>query len=279
MQEITLPAGTIQYEDTGGSGPVLVFLHGLLMDHTLWRNVLPGLEHDYRCVVPVLPFGGHLQPMNPDADLSLMGQVRLVADFLDALDLVDVTLVGNDWGGAQLLISDGRDKRVSRLVLASCEAFDNYPPGIPGRLLCLLARIPGGLAITAQTMRLGPMRRLPITFGHMSRRPVPADVIKAWLKPLRRREIRRDLKKYLTEVPAKAQLLDWAERQRAFTGPVLIVWAKDDKMMPVEHARRLAELFTDAELIEIDDSYTLIPEDQPDVLVEHIRPFLARTDS
>src|SRR3712207_1371899 len=103
MQEVGLSAGTIEYEDTGGSGPVIVFLHGLIMDSTLWRHVVAGLRPDYRCVLPTLPLGGHRRPMRPDADLSLRAMAGLVAEFLERLDLCDVTLVGNDWGGAQLL--------------------------------------------------------------------------------------------------------------------------------------------------------------------------------
>jgi pimeloyl-ACP methyl ester carboxylesterase len=275
MPEASLAAGTLEYEDTGGSAPILVFLHGVLMNGSVWRQVVADLKSDYRCIIPVLPLGGHRRPMLPDADLSILGQVRLVAEFLDELQLDRVTVIGNDWGGAQLLVSVGLDQRVARLVLTSCEAFDNYPPGIPGRLLCLLARVPGGLAITAQMLRVGPMRRLPITFGAMSKRPVPAEVIKDWLQPLRQHEIRRDLRKYLTQVPSKTQLLEWAERQRAFTRPVLIAWASEDRLMPLEHGRKLAELFPNAQLVEIADSYTLIPEDQPAVLSEHIRQFLA----
>jgi pimeloyl-ACP methyl ester carboxylesterase len=83
--------------------------------------------------------------MKPDADLSIRGMVRLVAEFLQKLNLNGVTLVGNDGGGAQLLVSEGLDGRLGSLVLASCEAFDNYPPGVPGRALARAAQVPGGL--------------------------------------------------------------------------------------------------------------------------------------
>ena len=97
----------------------------------------------------------------------------------------------------------------------------------------------------------------------------------AWFRPVQtRREIRRDLRKYAGSVPPKDVLLEWAERQRAFEGPVLVVWASEDRVMPREHGRRLAELFPDARLVEIQDSYTLIPEDQPAKLAAHIREFV-----
>jgi pimeloyl-ACP methyl ester carboxylesterase len=107
VHEIELSAGTIEYADTGGDGPVTVMLHGLLMDATLWDQVIPGLPAGHRYLAPTLPLGAHRRAMNPDADLSLPGIARLVTEFLDRLGLQDVTLVGNDTGGAlaQLLIA------------------------------------------------------------------------------------------------------------------------------------------------------------------------------
>ena len=232
MPDVRLTAGTIEYEDTGGSDPVVVFLHGLTMNGSLWRHVVADLHQDYQCVVPTLPLGGHRRPMRPDADLSLCGQVRLVAEFLECLDLRDVTLVGNDWGGAQLLVSEGRAERVGRLVLVACEAFDNYPPGLPGRAAAFAAKVPGGINAAFQPLRIRPLRRLPLTWGWMSKQPVPDEVMDEWLQPvLTQREIRRDLRKYASFTPPKEVLLKWAERQRAFKGEVLVLWASEDRVM------------------------------------------------
>jgi pimeloyl-ACP methyl ester carboxylesterase len=246
------------------------------MDGSLWRHVVADLRSDYRCVVPTLPLGGHRRPMRPDADLSPRGIARLVAEFLERLDLRDVTLVGNDWGGAQLLISEGRAERVGRLVLASCEAFDNFPPGLPGRVVWLAAKLPGGLNALAQPLRLRPLRRLPIAFGWMSKRPVPHDVMDAWLRPmLTQREIRRDLVKYL-RAAQKGEMSAAAEGLRTFDRPALVVWAAEDRVMPPDHGRRLADLLPRGQLVEISDSYTLIPEDQPAELARVLREFLAK---
>jgi pimeloyl-ACP methyl ester carboxylesterase len=278
MQEIELSAGTIEYEDTGGDGPVLVLLHGVAMNGSLWRGVVAELRYDHRCVVPTLPLGGHRRPMRPDADLSILGIVRLVAEFLERLDLRGVSLVGNDWGGAQLLVSGGLDERVGRLVLASCEAFENYPPGIPGRALAQAASIPGGLYLAFQSLRLRPLRRLPTTWGWMSKRPVPDEVMDEWIRPLQtQREVRRDLRKYGRSIPPKNVLLEWSERLRSFDRPALVVWAAEDRVMPPEHGRRLAEMLPHGRLIEISDSYTLIPEDQPRELARAISRFVGET--
>ncbi|MGH3089505.1 MAG: alpha/beta fold hydrolase [Rubrobacteraceae bacterium] len=278
MREIELSAGTIEYEDTGGDGPVLVLLHGVAMDGSLWRGVVADLRPDHRCVVPTLPLGGHRRPMRPDADLTIQGMVRLVAEFLERLDLRDVTLVGNDWGGAQLVVSEGIDERVGRLVLTSCEAFENYPPGVPGRAVARAAAMPGGIYLAFQSLRLRPLRRLPMTWGWMSKRPVPDEVMDEWFRPLQTRgDIRRDLRKYATSIPPKKVLLRWTERLISFDRPALVAWAREDRVMPPEHGRRLAGMLPRGRLIEIPDSYALIPEDQPRELARAIRGFVRDT--
>lgn len=278
MTDVLLSAGVVEYEDTGGDGPVVVLLHGVAMNGSLWRHVVGELRDDFRCIVPTLPLGAHRRPMRPDADLTVPGVARLVAEFLDALDLTDVTLVMNDWGGAQALVADGRDHRIGKLVITSCEAFDNFPPGLPGRNLYAAAKMPGGIQLAFALLKLKPMRRLPMTWGWMSKRPVPNEVLDAWFRPLwTSTEIRRDLRAYVLGVPPKDELLRWAEGLRAFDRPALVVWATEDKVMPLDHGRRLAELLPQGELVEIADSYTLIPEDQPQQLSAAIRAFLLRT--
>src|SRR6266581_6490428 len=230
MSEIELSAGTIDYQDTGGDGPVLVLLHGI---------------------------------------------ARLTAEFLDRLDLHDVTLVGNDTGGAlvQLLMSDG-NARVDRAVLVSCDAFDNFPPGLTGKTLLLAGKLPPPLfGLFMQQMRLRAVRRLPIAFGWLTKRGDAA--VAGWIKPvLTRSEIRRDAVRMLRAAAADTRfLLAAAERLADFSRPALVVWASQDRVMPPEHGRRLAKLLPQGRLVEIDDSYTLIPLDQPVRLAQVIREF------
>ncbi len=281
MAEIELSAGTIEYEDTGGAGPAVVLLHGLVMNGSLWRHVVPALAADFRCIVPTLPLGGHRQPMRPDADLSIGGQAALVAELLERLDLRDATLVVSDWGGALLYASGEGNDRIGGLVLASCEAFDNIPPGLPGRVAWLAAKLPGGVNAALQPLRLRPLRRLPLVFGWMAKRPIPDRVTDDWLRPaLSSRAIRRDLAKYAGGAKtARPRLLAATERLRRFDRPALVVWASEDRVMPPEHGHRLAELLPAGDLVEVGDSYTLIPEDQPAVLAGHIRDFVVRQDA
>jgi pimeloyl-ACP methyl ester carboxylesterase len=183
MQEIELSAGMIEYEDTGGSGPVVVLLHGLAMDGSLWRKVVQELRIDHRCVVPTMPLGSHRRPMRADADLSPHGIAKLQAEFLEALNLREVTLVGNDSGIFQLT-AGWYPERIARLVLTPCEAFENFPPGLPGRTAEIGIKMPGGAFLMAQMLRVHALRRLPFTFGWMAKRSVPNEIVDAWLHPL-----------------------------------------------------------------------------------------------
>ena len=275
MPQIELSAGTIAYSDTGGGGPVIVLLHGLLMDATLWDEVTADLSPGHRCVAPTLPLGAHTRAIKPGADLSLPGIAKLVAEFLDRLGLDDVTLVGNDTGGAvvQLLAADGAP-RIGWVVLASCDAFGNFPPGLTGKTLALAGKLPPPLfSLAMQQMRLRPLRRLPVAFGWLTKRGDAATA--RWIRPvLTQPEIRRDTARMLRSVFAdKRLLLRTAEALPAFDRPALVVWAADDRVMPPEHGRRLATLFPNARLSEISDSYTLIPLDQPARLAEAIGEF------
>jgi pimeloyl-ACP methyl ester carboxylesterase len=275
MTVVSLAAGPIEYEDTGGSGPVAVLLHGLAMDGSVWREVVPTLTAaGIRVVLPTLPLGSHRQPMKPDADLSLSGMGRIIADLLAALDLADVTLVFNDWGGAQTMVADGLMERVGRLVLTPCEAFDNYPPGIPGKIAGLSAKLPGGLAIMRRTMQIKSLRRLPVTFGRMTKRGVPDELMDAWLEPLARREIRRDLAKYAGDTRrGKRAMLAATDSLQTFERPVLVAWTNGG-LMPHDHGRRLADLFPQSTYMEIPDSYVLVPIDQPAIIAAAIRDFI-----
>ena len=142
MATVDLPAGLVSYRETGpADGPVVVFVHGFLVDDTLWADVPERLaERGFHCLAPTWPLGAHRTAMRPRADLSPRGIARAVASFLEALDLRDVVLVGNDTGGAvcQLLL-DEDVSRVGRLVLTNCDAFDTFPP-FPFDVLFRLAR-------------------------------------------------------------------------------------------------------------------------------------------
>jgi pimeloyl-ACP methyl ester carboxylesterase len=250
-----------------------VLLGGLVMDGSVWDPMVDDLRADHRCVIPTLPLGAHRKAMNADADLTLAGFARMVAELLERLELDDVTLVQNDHAAALVLAAEN-PKRVSRLVISSCEAFDNYPPGLPGKNVRLTAFVPGGVYLMMQAMRVRALRRLPIAFGWMAKHPLPDELLDRWFEPLQRqRAVRRDFRKYVTS-GRRRQMLEVCERLRAFSRPTLVVWTPEDKVQRPEHGRRFTQLLPDARLVEIADSYTLIMRDQPQAFAHAIREFV-----
>lgn len=272
---IELSAGLIDYLDTDGDGPPLVLLHGVLMNNSVWRSVITELAPTFRCIAPTLPLGSHRQPMRPGADLSIDGIALLVAEFLERLDLQDVTLVMNDWGGPQLLVDHGRTERIGRLVLVACEAFDNFPPGTPGRRLAKLAAVPGGFAVQSLLMRSAVVRRSVAAV--LVKQQVPDEMLRDWFGPfIHNRKIQQDLRSYCLSVPLDSRR-NWSAGLASFTKPALVVWAPEDQIMPPEHGRRLADLLPDGRLVEITDSYTVVPLDQPEQLADAVRAFVTST--
>jgi len=276
QQHVTLGSGTIAYRETG-TGPPVVFVHGVFVNGDLWRDVVPWLQRGFRCVTPDWPFGSHSTPMNPDADLRPPALAALVAEFLEALDLDDVTLVGNDTGGAicQLVAAD-HPERVGRMVLTSCDAFEVFPPK-PFGLLKLMTRIPGATNLSAQSLRWRPFQRLPITYGRVVQELPPRAIVASYSGSLRRsRAVRRDAKKVVRGLDARYTLAV-ADRLDRFDRPVLLAWGGDDRLFPRSLAERLAERFPRANLEIIDDARTFVPEDHPRQLGVVIEQFVAGT--
>lgn len=271
---LALPSGTIDVFDSGGDGPPIVFGHGLVMDHTEWTGVIDRLAPEFRCVVPVLPLGGHRRPMPDDADLTMRGIALRIAETIEALDLAPVVLVANDWGGPQITAVE-RPDLIAGLVLTSEEAFDNYQPGLPGAFAALSCRLPGGLTVAGRSLRIPGFQRLPMTFGRMTVRPIPMAIIRGWTEGLITEPgVRRDVRQYVATTP-KNCLIEAAERLRTFDKPALVIWPIDDRTMPRSHGARLADLLPHGRLVELDDCSVLMPLDQPVRLADEIRTFAA----
>lgn len=277
LREVSVSQGTLRYRDAG-SGEPIVFVHGLLVDGALWRQVTPTLEREFRCLVPDLPLGSHAVPMHADADLSPPGVARLVSEFLAELNLDGVTLVGNDTGGAICqLVAAHHPERLARLVLTPCDAYENFlPPAF--RPLQYAARVPGLLTAFVQGARIGAIRRGPLGFGLLiKRRPLDDEVLRSYLAPfLANGAIRRDALKVLRGISSR-QTIEAAERLRSFEAPTLIAWAPEDRFFKLRYAERLAAEIPNARLVTIEDSLTFMPEDQPQRLAEAIAGFIRET--
>ena len=271
MPELTLPQGTIHYHDTG-EGPPVVFLHGLLVDGEVWRKVTPLLEGAARSIVPDLPLGSHRIALKEDADLSPASVARLVGDLMAALDLDDVTLVGNDTGGAiSQLVALDHGERVGRLVLTNCDCFDVFPPKefVP---MVKAARVPGALYAAMQPMRAAKARRMPMAYGSLAHE-IPDAVTGAWIQPfLDDADIRRDAVAFMRAID-KATMIDAAKRLPSLKIPSLVAWGQDDRFFSRELGERLAAVLG-ARLAPIAGARTFVSEDEPEALAGVIRDFV-----
>jgi pimeloyl-ACP methyl ester carboxylesterase len=275
-RHVDLDIGRIRVRETG-TGPPVVLVHGALVNGHLWDEVIPLLADRHRVIAPDLPLGCHAEPVRPGAPLGLPAQADVVANLLAALQLDDVTLVGNDTGGGicQLLVTR-RPERIGRLVLTTCDAFDNCPPRF-FRFLVWASYVPGNAWLTAQSMRSPRFARLPIAFGRLTRRGMDRGRLDLMFEPLRRsRGVRRDAVRMFRSLDA-ADTLAAAASLGDVTMPVLIAWSADDRIFPTEHASRLAALLPDATVSPIADSLAFSPIDQPEALAQRIADFAART--
>lgn len=279
MNEITLPQGTIRYRDEG-KGPVLLFVHGILVAGDIWSEVVSELSTKYRCITPDWPMGSHSVPMNADADLTPEGIAKIVAGFIEALDLRDVTIVANDSGGAitQLLLArHDAEKRIARAVLTPCDAFEVFPPKLFS-YLGPLSFVPGAFAVLGKVMRALPfLGRLPIAYGLYETRPVSNESIARWMSPAADdARVRRDLVKFIRGIHPRVTL-EVAKELPRVTIPVLLAWTPAERWFPLSLAERLADALPNAEIVRIPDSCIFVMHEQPRALADAMRAFLLRT--
>ena len=272
IREVQLPEGRIRYHERG-EGPVIVFVHGIIANADVWRHVVPGLSDRYRCITPDWPLGGHQLPMHDGTDFSLFGLADLVDRTLAALDLDEVTLIGNDTGGAICqAVAARHPERLARLVLTPCDAFDNFLPR-PIKHLQLIGRTPAGLKLLAESLRFRPIQRLPIAFGLLTRRPIPPEIMASYTGQLREHPgTRRDLARLVRAISVR-YTQEAAVGLRGFDRPALLAWSQQN-FFPVDHAHRLARLLPHAQLEIIEDSGPFVTEDQPEQLTRLIVDFL-----
>jgi pimeloyl-ACP methyl ester carboxylesterase len=277
QHEIDLPQGRLRYHERG-AGPPMVFAHGWLANANLWRKVVASLAERFCCITLDLPLGAHTLAMPADADLTPSGCGRLIATFLEARELSEVTLVGNDSGGAYSQIATAAaPMRVGRLVLNACETpYDPWPPPAFAGLQ-QAARTPEALQAALGVLRDRAVRSSPLAFGHLAKRPIEDPVMDSYVLPLLEdAEVARDASKVIRSASqrdveaAAARLID------GFPRPILFAWAAEDRFFPLEHARRYAATLPDARVEQIEDAYSFVPEDQPARLAELLGSFAAK---
>ncbi len=273
MPQVKLEQATIDYDVLGPADsphPPVLFVHGVLVDHRLWTRVAEQLARKgFRCILPDWPLGSHRIPVGDGADLSPSGVATMIRDLIVALDLSDVTLVGNDTGGGLCqLVIDAYPDQVGRLVLTNCDAFDKFPP-FPFDAVFALLRGPRSIKALLATMRLRALRHSPLGYGLIlgDLDPVLTD---SWLQPCRTDDrICRNLATLLRHI-AKTDLTDVAGRLPRFTKPVAIVWGQADRCFTPSLGRRLAAQFPNATMTEVPGAKTFVALDNPAAVVGEI---------
>lgn len=266
-RQARLMPGVLQYRDVG-EGPPIVLIHGLLVNGRIWDRLTSALAPHTRCIVPELPLGSHSIPLGEGQEVSPAAVAALIAELLEHLELEDVTLVGNDTGGAisQLVAAD-HPERVGALVLTNCDAFEHFPPRALKPFVSGLA-LPG---VAAAGGMLGNFRgaRGLISKLQLTVWPIDDDVVRSWMAPMRDRRIRADLKQFVRAIP-DTDMVAASERLRGFDRPALLAWAMRDPYFTVADGERLAAVLPQGRLEQIEDASTFVQLDAPGRLAELI---------
>lgn len=269
-KELSLPSGKLRYFDRG-EGPAVVFVHGWMANANLWRKVVPLLP-DCRCISLDLPFGAHAVPMNADADLSPVGCGELVASAIEAIGLRNVTLVGNDSGGAYSQIATAaHPERIAALVLNSCETpYDQFPP--PEFIGLKQAAAAGQLARMMEPMRERDARHTPRAYGHLVKHGFDDIVSDSYVLPILEQDfVLRDATKVMRSASIAPIQAAGEKLIAGFDRPVLFIWSEEDKFFPIPSVRRYASALKNARVHMLTDAYSFTPEDQPKRLAEPIQ--------
>ncbi|MDX6587182.1 MAG: hypothetical protein QOI31_1655 [Solirubrobacterales bacterium] len=271
-REIDLSGGRMRVFEAGAGEPI-VFVHGALVNANLWRKVVPRLSPDFRCITLDMPLGSHELPM-PDADLSIPGLADMIAEAIEKLGLESPTIVANDTGGGLTQIALARHPELAgRVVLTSCDAYENFPP-LFFRVLLWPTRFPAMARVLFAALRIRALRSTPLAFGWLMRSKLDPAAGDSYILPiLTEKGQGADFARVIRAFDSK-HLMDAIEKLRSYDRPVLVAWSRDDKFFPPADAERLIGDIPGSRLEWIEDAYTFSMEDQPERLADLIAGFV-----
>jgi len=260
---IQTPSGRIAYTEQG-TGPVALFVHGVLLNKHLWRHQLADLSDIRRCIAVDLLAHGETD-IAGDQDVSVTANAKMLEQLLDALNIEQADLVGNDSGGGIAQIFTALyPQRVRSLTLTDCDVHDNWPPAAFKPFLAMAAG--GGLRGTLEAMLSNKeIYRSPQALGPAYEHPeqVTDESIETYLRPLVRTEQRtRDLQRFLAAFD-NAHTRAIEARLKTLTVPTLIAWGTDDVYFGVEWSKWLAETIPGTRRrIEFEGARIFFPEER-----------------
>ncbi len=266
--EVETRVGTVPVRTTG-SGPVVLAVHGALVDGRLWDDVVRRLEPDARLVVPDLPLGAHRRAVPDRSRLTPEDLAGALLDVLDGLGIDRAVLLGNDTGGAlaQIAAASARH-RVDGLVLAGCDAFEHFPPPLL-RPLPALARVPGTTRLLVRALGVPALFADPGRLNLFTTRGFDRALVRDWLLPARTDPaVRADLTAFLRAISPRP-LLAAADRLAELPGPSAVVWGRRDRVFPPRDAERLADLLR-CPVTWLEDAVTFVPRDRPDAVADAV---------
>jgi pimeloyl-ACP methyl ester carboxylesterase len=272
VRSIETPSGRISYAEAG-SGPVALFVHGVVLNKHLWRHQLSGLSDIRRCIAVDLLAHGDTE-IGPNQDVSVTANANMLREALDALGIDQVDLVGNDSGGgiAQIFAALNPN-RVRSLTLTNCDTHDNWPPEAFKPFVEMVAA--GGLSKMLNAMLADKsIYRSLGALGPGYERPETAtdEDIEIYLRPHLRSEQRtRDLERFVGAFDHKHTLAIEPQLRR-LKAPTLIVWGTDDVYFPVKWAHWLAEAIPGAKPpVELPGARIFFPEERAEAFNQLLR--------
>jgi len=269
---VTTPSGRISYVEQG-TGPVALFVHGVLLNGHLWRHQMAALSDIRHCIAVDLLAHGETE-IEPGQDVSATANAEMLMQFLDALKVDQVDLVANDSGGGiSQIFAALYPERVRTLTLTDCDTHDNWPPEAFKPFLAMAAK--GGLRDTLEAMLVDKnVYRSPQALGPAYEHPekLSDESIETYLRPLLRTEQRlRDLERFLAAFDNK-HTVAIAGRLRALQAPTLIVWGTDDMYFDVKWSHWLAETIPGTRRrVEFEGARIFFPEERSEEFNRELR--------
>jgi pimeloyl-ACP methyl ester carboxylesterase len=276
VHTVETPSGLIGYTDAG-SGPVALFVHGLLLNKHLWRHQFAALSGTRRCIAVDLLAHGDTE-IKPGQDVSVTANAVMLREFLDALGIAQADVIGNDSGGGiSQIFAALNPERVRSLVLTNCDTHDNWPPeafkpflaqAADGNLGAILHAMLSDKEAYRSPQALGPAYEDPASVSDQD--------IETYLEPLARTDDRtRDLQRFLAAFD-NIHTVRIEGKLRALQAPALIAWGTDDIYFPVKWAYWLAGTLPNTDMpVELQGARIFFPEERPEAFNQLLRDHFA----